>query len=303
LLKFQAENITYRELRTELAEIINRDALLAIIEKCASKILLHLQGHAVVLTWSESISKETVDKILKSVPFQNWQEDINRITNPNVQKPDLYVEKIHIQNVDMFGQRVGFSKFQVIAKKWNERESKVASVPGIVFMRGGAVGILCILKENKEDGREFSLVTLQPRVPAACAEFCEIPAGMLDEARQRFAGKAADEMREETGLEIKDTDLIDLTEMAYGNLFRGMYPSAGGCDEFIRLFLYRRYVSPEVLEALHNAFGGDGDSEIIKLKIVPLEDLWLHAPDAKALSALYLYQKYLEKIHKKQSSL
>jgi len=157
------------------------------------------------------------------------------------------------------------------------------------------VGILCILKENKEDGREFSLVTLQPRVPAACAEFCEIPAGMLDEARQRFAGKAADEMREETGLEIKDTDLIDLTEMAYGNLFRGMYPSAGGCDEFIRLFLYRRYVSPEVLEALHNAFGGDSDSEIIKLKIIPLEDLWLHAPDAKALSALYLYQKYLEK--------
>jgi len=109
----ETENITYRELRTELAEIINRDALLAIIEKCASKILLHLQGHAVVLTWSESISKETVDKILKSVPFQNWQEDINKITNPSVEKPNLYVEKIHIQNVDMFGQRVGFSKFQV----------------------------------------------------------------------------------------------------------------------------------------------------------------------------------------------
>lgn len=38
-------------------------------------------------------------------------------------------------------------------------------------------------------------------------------------------------MNEETLLQIKEEDLFDLTEMAYGNKFRGMYPSAGGCDE------------------------------------------------------------------------
>lgn len=49
-----------------------------------------------------------------------------------------------------------------------------------MFLRGGAVGILCILKENTGvDGKEFAVVTLQPRIPAANAEFCEIPAGMV----------------------------------------------------------------------------------------------------------------------------
>lgn len=49
---------------------------------------------------------------------------------------------------------------------------------GIAFMRGGAVGILCILKDAT-DGNEYALTTLQPRVPAASDEFCEIPAGMV----------------------------------------------------------------------------------------------------------------------------
>jgi hypothetical protein len=45
-------------------------------------------------------------------------------------------------------------------------------------MRGGAVGILCILIEV-ETGEEFALVTLQPRIPAGFCDFAEIPAGMV----------------------------------------------------------------------------------------------------------------------------
>jgi ADP-sugar diphosphatase len=48
---------------------------------------------------------------------------------------------------------------------------------------------------------------------------------------QKFAGKAAKEMSEETLLEIKDTELYDLTQLAYSSKYKGMYPSAGGCDE------------------------------------------------------------------------
>lgn len=51
--------------------------------------------------------------------------------------------------------------------------------------------------------------------------------------KQQFAGKAAKEMNEETLLEIKDTELYDLTYMAYGDKYKGMYPSAGGCDEVL----------------------------------------------------------------------
>jgi len=136
---------------------------------------------------------------------------------------------------------------------------------------------------------------LQPRIPAAVADFCELPAGMMDEEKHRFAGKAAEEMAEETLLQIKEDQLFDLTVMAYGHRFHGMYPSPGGCDEFIRLFLYRRYMNKEVLDALRGAQAGSGDSEIIKIKLIPIDDLWIETADAKALSALYLYQKYLDR--------
>ena len=35
---------------------------------------------------------------------------------------------------------------------------------------------------------------------------------------------------------------MDLTDLAYGNRWRGMIPSAGGCDEFIRLYMFHRQV-------------------------------------------------------------
>jgi hypothetical protein len=53
-------------------------------------------------------------------------------------------------------------------------------------------------------------------------------------------------------------------------------------------------MSQEVLQLLKMAHTGDGASEVIKLKLVPLENLWREAPDAKALSALYLYIKFQE---------
>lgn len=52
-------------------------------------------------------------------------------------------------------------------------------------------------------------------------------------------------------------------------------------------------MSTEALDLLRQAQAGEGESEIIKLKLVPLEDLWREAPDSKALSALYLYDKFL----------
>jgi hypothetical protein len=45
-------------------------------------------------------------------------------------------------------------------------------------MRGGAVSILCILIEH-ETGKEYALLTLQPRVPVGYDNFPEIPAGMV----------------------------------------------------------------------------------------------------------------------------
>lgn len=48
-------------------------------------------------------------------------------------------------------------------------------------------------------------------------------------------------------------------------------------------------MNKDALEKLREARGGDHESEIIKLKLIPIDDLWKEAPDAKALSALYLF--------------
>lgn len=252
-----------------------------------------IQGRQIPLTWETTISDKFISNILTFGPFKDWVDSVNKIENNDPERPELLVEKVHIQGIDMFGPtKLGFVKFDVMAKKWNEKMKQVVNLPGVVFMRGGAVAILCILIDPK-DKKEYALLTLQPRIPAGYIDFPEIPAGMLD-GEQKFAGKAAQEMREEAMLEIKEHELFDLTLMAYGGKYKGMYPSAGGCDEFLKLFLYRRYMNREALDMLQHVHGGEEDCEVIKLKLVPLDDLWREAPDSKALAALYLYQKFLQ---------
>jgi len=138
------------------------------------------------------------------------------------------------------------------------------------------------------------VITLQPRVPIGQFQFPEIPAGMLDHSGD-FAGVAAKELQEECDIRISENhnSLADLTEFAFGKRFKGMYPSAGGCDEFLRLFVYREEVTRERLEDLTGKLTGDREhGEMITLKIVSLDELWKEAPDAKALSALFLYDKF-----------
>ena len=58
-------------------------------------------------------------------------------------------------------------------------EKGVITVPGIVFMRGGSIGVLVILEC---DGEEFTILTNQARVPVGGHAVPEIPAGMIDGA-------------------------------------------------------------------------------------------------------------------------
>ena len=106
---------------------------------------------------------------------------------------------------------------------------------------------------------------------------------------------AAQEIAEECHLEIKASELVDLTELAYGGRFNGMVPSAGGCDEFIRLFYYKTRMEEEELASLQNRLTGLLDhGEVIRLSLVQLNNLWQATPDAKALSALALYRSLHE---------
>ena len=55
---------------------------------------------------------------------------------------------------------------------------------------------------------------------------------------------------------ISENELIDLTGMAYGEKWQGILPSAGGCDEFIRLYMFRRVVTSDVLHELEGRLTG-----------------------------------------------
>ena len=125
---------------------------------------------------------------------------------------------------------------------------------------------------------------------------------MLDDSGT-FAGGAAKEIAEETGLEIPADDLVNLTELALPapssedsseeeHLQRAVYPSPGGSDEFIPLFLWQKRVKRDTLKEWQGKLTGLRDhGEKITLMLCPLEQVWRVAGrDAKTLAAWALYQ-------------
>ena len=132
---------------------------------------------------------------------------------------------------------------------------------------------------------------------------------MLDDETGNFAGKAAAEIKEEVGIEIKSGDLFNMSEAATSGIHtypwtsdstrlpseviqNSMYPSAGGCDEFIPLMLCQKRLTHEMMEELNGkATGLRDEGENITLRIVPLKDLWKEGGrDGKALAALAYYE-------------
>lgn len=145
-----------------------------------------------------------------------------------------------------------------------------------------------------------AILTVQPRIPAGSLAFSEIPAGMLDDSGS-FAGGAAKEIQEETGLTIPQSELIDMTSLALQSvpahdddetLQKAVYPSAGGSDEFIPLFLCQKRMPRGEIEGLQGRLTGlRQHGEKITLKVVPLKDLWREGlRDGKTLAAWALYR-------------
>lgn len=183
------------------------------------------------------------------------------------------------------------------------KNSKGESLPGAVFLRGPSVGMLVLLQPDdlpaNSQEEKHVLLTVQPRIAAGGLQFVELPAGMVDDGG--FAGTAAREIQEELGLQIPEDQLTDLTELgippAKGDvkkesLPRAIFPSAGGCDEFIPIFLHEKRVPRSQLNEWTGRLTGLRDEgEKITLKLVKLEDLWWEgARDAKALGAWALYE-------------
>lgn len=132
---------------------------------------------------------------------------------------------------------------------------------------------------------------------------------MLDDGSLK--GAAAKEIEEEAKLKVKESDLINLSQLAvedvpvspwtntanastngWETVENAMYPSVGACDEFIPIFLCQKRLTKRHMKWLKGkATGLRDEGENITLKLVPLSRAWREAGrDAKALAAIALYE-------------
>lgn len=114
-----------------------------------------------------------------------------------------------------------------------------------------------------------------------------------------FTGAAAKEIKEETGLEILESELVNMTELALHvppegdeSLRSAFYPSCGGSDEFIPMFLCQKRIPRKELDNFQGKLTGLREQgEKISLKLARLEDVWkIAGRDGKVLAGYALYQ-------------
>ena len=245
------------------------------------------------------------DQLLSFPAFKTWISTLQHSLSTQQYQSHTFhsapykLRKIDVQAVDFFGEgRIGFIKLKAeISNDNGER------LPGSVFLRGGSVGMMLILQpddvpQNTEIDKHV-ILTLQPRIPAGSLALPELPAGMLDDLGT-FSGGAAKEIEEETGLKIPAKDLIDLTELALPkgaqdgdeHLQQGVYPSPGGCDEFVPLFLWQKRIPRGQMKEWQGKLTGLRDhGEKITLMLAPLDQVWrIGGRDAKVLAGWALYE-------------
>lgn len=224
---------------------------------------------------------ESHEKILAMKAFKDWCENLDE---------EFSVTEMTIQSVDPGPGGILFVKFSL-----SIYDSAYKKIPAVVFMRGGSVAMLPVFTDA-DTKIKWTIMTRQARVPVGVAKFFEIPAGMIDSS-SNFAGVAATELREELELVVQQRHLFDLTDFIHNDVKTGVYPSAGGCDEFMRIYLYEKTLPHvELVDMIAKMeakiTGNTHEGEKIRLKFVELDKLIFNAPDMKALSALAMYAEF-----------
>ncbi|XP_044487659.1 nudix hydrolase 14, chloroplastic isoform X2 [Mangifera indica] len=217
------------------------------------------------------LSETEFRSALDSNLFNQWLKNLQGQTGI-LAGGDMLLKQVLIQGVDMFGKRIGFLKFR--ADIFNKATGK----------KGSRYSIRTRTSCGSADS--FGL----RRVPTGRL-ILELPAGMLDDDKGDFVGTAIREVEEEVGINLNMEDVVDLTAFLDPSTGGRVFPSPGGCDEEISLFLYRGSVGKEVITQLQGKETGLREhGELIKVCVVPYRKLWQITPDAKVLTAIALYE-------------
>ncbi len=211
---------------------------------------------------------------------QKVKQFLSKLSSPEFSHT-FKAERLVVHEISMFGKMMGFSYVTVLGRKPPDSDKVV---PSYVFLRGDAVCVLVVLIDSKTGSRHI-LVTQQTRVPAGEPYLIEACAGMLDEEKN-LRSVAIKEMAEELTLVINEKDLIPL--------HTGFYPSAGGCDEKIHLFLFEKKLPHDVILSFNKKRTGNAsENETITTKLIPYEEAISNIGnhlDAKLVIGLALYK-------------
>jgi ADP-sugar diphosphatase len=218
------------------------------------------------IRFAQDLSPDQVTEVLSSAKVRRWLDAIQAAFD---------VRAATFARVYLFGKTVGFVLAEAEAYT---REG--ARIPGIVFLRGDAVAIMLVLIAS--DGRRYTVLTRQPRLPVGHPSYEEIPAGMIDE--DVVVAKALEELREEVGADL-DVRAEDL------NLLETIHSSPGGTDEMVQIFYAEKDVPDHLIRSLMGRKTGNPDEkEGITVEVIPLEDLAFRATsDMKTRMAYYSY--------------
>ncbi len=127
---------------------------------------------------------------------------------------------------------------------------------------------------------------------------------MID-AEGNVAGAAAREIEDEVGHKLNAKDPIDMTKLAIQQdstereeIQDALYPSPGGCDEFMNIYPWKRVRDRLEIEYLKNKLRGDRAA--MENIIVTLEKyekpFEVGVRDGKTLAAWSLYE-YIKRVH------
>lgn len=239
------------------------------------------------------------ERLMAFPAFRNWEESLDSNLKQQTTIDHTYENdpwqllSVSIRDVTVFANgKIGFMTIEAFLKNKRNRLERV------IFLRGGSVAVLMILRPRDSRNERYVILTEQPRIGACSTAFLEIPAGMLDEESGDVKGKAIQEIEEETGLVVRVEELIDMTALALEEstpkekLHPAMYPSPANLDEYIPLLLWEKDLDRKEIEDLRGKLTGDrAKDELITLRVRDYEVLWKEgARDAKTLGAWALYE-------------
>lgn len=272
-----------RRLHHHHAKLILRCKMSSSSSSLTQSITLPSQpNEPVLVSATAGISSSDFRDAIDSSLFRNWLRNLESESGI-LADGSMTLKQVLIQGVDMFGKRIGFLKFKadIFDKETGQK------VPGIVFARGPAVAVLILLES---DGETYAVLTEQVRVPTGKIVL-ELPAGMLDDDKGDFVGTAVREVEEEIGIKLKKEDMVDLTAFLDPSTGYRIFPSPGGCDEEMSVFLYRGQVEKETIRQLQGKETGLREhGEFIKVRLIPYRELWRKTADAKVLMSIGLYE-------------